>query len=69
MKLATPAGEPMCDYDWAELSSEHAHGANRKLCASSPHVPIYTASNHAVLTFHSDATMEARGFWIQYVGM
>ena len=68
MKLAAPPGEPMCAYDWVEFSSEHAHGANTKLCDWSPHVPVYTASNHVMLAFHSDSVIEARGFWIQYVG-
>jgi len=68
MKLAVPSGEPTCNYDWVEFSSEHAHGANTKLCDWSLHVPVYTASNHVTLAFHSDSEMEARGFWVQYVG-
>ena len=68
IKLAAPPGEPMCNYDWVEFSGEHAHGALTKLCNWSPHVPVYTASNHVTLTFFSDSTMEARGFWVQYVG-
>jgi len=68
MKLAAPPGEPMCDYDWVEFTSEHAHGATTKLCDWSPHVPVYTVSNHVMLAFHSDSEMEARGFWLQYVG-
>jgi len=68
IKLAAPSGEPMCDYDWVAFGDEHARGANTKLCDWSPHVPVYTASDHVTLTFHSDSAMEARGFWIQYVG-
>ena len=71
MKLATPPGEPKCSRDWLELSTAaHAHGggAKTKLCDWPPHVPVYTASNRVTLTFHAGMTMEARGFWIQYVG-
>jgi len=68
MKLAAPPGDPMCSSDWAEFSTAHAQGAKSKLCDWSPHVPVYTASDHVTLAFHSDSTMEARGFWVKYVG-
>ena len=69
MKLAALPGESMCNYDWVDYSTGRGgRGVKTKLCTWSPHVPIYTASNHVTLAFHSDSTMEDRGFWLQFAG-
>jgi len=68
IKLEAPPGELKCSHDWLEFGTARAHGANTRLCDWPLHVPVYTASNHVALTFHSDMTVEERGFWLQYVG-
>ena len=63
--LQDGTGPGICDYDWLEVNNLDGN-VPVKYCDSIPKIPIRSTGNIVNLSFHSDPSIEDKGFKISY---